>query len=129
MTLGSAYPLLAAVRDKLAAVSGVATCKIGLEANMTPADYPMVRIVPSRLTNGPTISRRTVDCLIYFGQPIHEFSTGLEDQYQSLLAMEQALITSAQQTPTVAVIHHETILDEDRIDAYKLIAMRVEISG
>lgn len=127
--MSSAYPLLAAVRDQLAAVPGVATCRIGLEANMTPDDYPMVRIVPSRVSNGNVIGRRSVECLIYFGQPVHEFSAGLEAQYETLMAMEQALIEAAQQTATAAVLYRETILDEDRVDAFKLMALRVEVVG
>jgi len=39
--------LLETIRNKLATVPGVKTCKIGLEANILPEDYPMVRLVPS----------------------------------------------------------------------------------
>lgn len=45
----SAYPLLASLKAALATVPDVMSCKIGLEANMTAEDYPMIRIVPSRL--------------------------------------------------------------------------------
>jgi hypothetical protein len=124
---GSVYPLLSALRDALATVPGVATCKIGLEATMTPADYPMVRLVASRITDGAVIGRRSVDLLIYFGQPIHEFDAGLQAQYESLLAMEVALRDKASQTATV--LYRETILDEDRVDAYKLMAIRCEVQG
>jgi hypothetical protein len=125
--MSTAYPLLTSLRDALATVAGVATCKIGLEANMTPADYPMVRIVPSRVANGEVIGRRSVGVLIYFGQPIHEFSSGLEAQWQSLLAMESALLDKAQQTATF--VYSETILDEDRNEAYTLLAIRGEVQG
>lgn len=127
----SAFPLLEALRDQLAMVPGVASCRIGLEANMTPADYPMVRIVPSRISPAKMLGRRNVDALIYFGQPIHEFTSieGLQGQYGALLAMETAIIDAAEQTPTATVLYRETVLDEDRVDAYKLMAMRVEIRG
>ena len=125
----SAYPLLTTLRDALGAVAGVQTCKIGLEANMTPADYPMVRIVPSRVADDSVIGRRDVECLIYFGQPIHEFSEGVEALYESLLTMEVALITAAVQTGGIMVQYMETVLDEDRIDAYKLMALRVRVVG
>ena len=42
MTAPNAYPILTTLRDALAAVPGVATCKIGMDSTMTPADYPMV---------------------------------------------------------------------------------------
>lgn len=123
----SAFPLLRGLRDALATVPGVATCRIGLEANMTPADYPMVRLVPSRVTHGEVIGRRAVELLIYFGQPIHEFSAGLEAQWEALLSMEAALLATAMQHATTT--YRETILDEDRVDAYKLMALRVEVQG
>lgn len=129
MGQASAYPLLQALREQLAGVPGVATCRIGLEATMTPEDYPMVRIVPSAIRHGEVVGLRAVDCLIYFGQPLHEFSDGLQAQYESLLAMERALITAAQQTAGLSVTYRETILDEDRVDAYKLMALRVDVQG
>lgn len=123
----STYTLLTELRDALAAVAGVATCKIGLEANMTPSDYPMVRLVPSRLANGDVRGRRAIELLIYFGQPIHEFTGGMEAEWQSLLTMEAALLAVLQQTGTA--IYQETILDEDRVDAYKLLAIRCRLDG
>lgn len=125
----SALPLFARLRDQLATVPGVATCRIGLEANMTPADYPMVRIVPSKVREADVIGQRAAECLVYFGQPVHEFTGGLEAQWASLLDIEARLITAAQQTPDVLVMYRETILDEDRVDAYKLLALRVELAG
>jgi effector-binding domain-containing protein len=43
--------------------------------------------------------------------------------------MESTLLTAAQQAPNCAVIYQETILDEDRIDAYKLLAIRCRVDG
>jgi hypothetical protein len=123
----SAFPLLEALRAALAVVPGVATCSIELEANMTPADYPMVRIVPSRLSEAGVIGWRGVDCLIYFGRPIHEFSSGMESEWQELLAMEAALLQAMLQHG--GSTYSETILDEDRIDAYKLLAIRCRVEG
>ena len=48
----TAMTALEAARDALALIAGVASCKIGLEANISPADYPLIRVVPSRLTPG-----------------------------------------------------------------------------
>ena len=124
-----AYPLLVAVRDQLATVPGVLTCRIGWEADITPDDYPLVRIVPNRMRDGRSIGRRSVDAVVFFGRPIHEFENGLEALYAEVMAMESALITAAEQTPGVAVLYRETILDEDRNDAYKLLGLVVEIVG
>lgn len=128
--MSRAYDTLAALRDKLATVPGVATCKIGLEANMTPADYPMVRIVPGRLANGQTLGRRQHDVLIYFGRPIHEFTSGLEGLYAEMLDLEEALIAAMRSLqPGVTAHYRDTIADEDRIDAYKLMAIRATVTG
>ena len=37
------------LRAALAKLPGVRTCKIGLETNISPGDYPMIRIVPSEI--------------------------------------------------------------------------------
>ena len=127
----SAFAVLASIRDALAAVEGVKTCKIGMEANITPADYPLVRIVPSSLTDGvPRGSAREIESLIYFGLPLHEFTDGLEAVYEQLLLFEQTLLSAARAADGVAtVVHERTILDEDRIEAFKLMALKVRIVG
>lgn len=124
------FPLLSGLRDHLAgAVPGVTTCRIGLEANMTPADYPMIRLVPSRVLDGQVIGRRAVEGLLYFGQPIHEATGGLEAEWSSLLALEAQIIGALEATPTASCQYLETVLDEDRIDAYKLLAIRFRAIG
>lgn len=127
----SAYAVLASVRDALAAVEGVKTCRIGMEAGITPADYPLVRIVPSVLTDAvPRSGVHQVECLIYFGLPIHDFTDGLEAVYEDLLAMQEQLLTAARAASAVhSVVHIETIFDEDRVEAYKLMALKVRLVG
>lgn len=121
--------VLQALRDALAVVPGVATCKIGMEANMTPADWPMVRLVPSTVRDSQVLGRRSIDLLIYFGQAAHEFTAGLEALYADLFAMEAALLAAAFAVPGIFVQYQETVLDEDRLDAYKLMALRVMVEG
>lgn len=125
----SALAPLVALRDALAVIPGVQTCKIGLESNMTPEDYPIVRLVPSTIRNGGALTRRRVGVLIYFGKPIHEFTAGLEDLWAELLDMERQVIDVVETTPGLAGFYLETITDEDRIDAYKLMAVRAEVEG
>lgn len=121
--------VLETLRDRLAQVDGVKTCRIGMEATITPDDYPMVRIVPSRLENGSTPVERRCDALIYFGRPVHEFEGGLEALYAELFEMEAALIDAAVHDSGVYCTYVETILDEDRVEAYKLMALSVRIEG
>ena len=123
------YNNLATLRDALALISGVATCKIGLEANMSPADYPLIRIVPTRIRTAAVNTRRRAEVLIYFGVPIHEFDGGLESLYSHLFTLEQTIIDTVLSSAGWLGFYTETITDEDRLDAYKLMACRCDIEG
>jgi hypothetical protein len=121
----SVMNLLEALRDALARVPDVNTCKIGLEPDIAPEDYPIVRIVPSAIKDGRVMGRRHVDLLIYFGMPINE-SEGVEVLYAAQLAMESNLRAALY---SAGGLYRETVMDEDRIEAYKLMAIRGEIEG
>ena len=88
----------------------------------------MVRIVPSLSRHSNVIGQRETEVLIYFGKPIHEFETGLEAIYQDLYDMEGAIIEAAE-TSGVYCDYRETIADEDRVDGYKLMAIRMMVQG
>ena len=128
---------LESLRDALTAIPGVQSCKIGLEENLTPDDYPMIRIVPGRIAVADTdmdniVSNRRAETLIYFGMPIQPFddvpdSEGrvrLEKLYAALFDMESSIISALSALPCAYL---ETITDEDRLDTYKLMAVRCEI--
>jgi hypothetical protein len=116
---------LEAVRDALALVPGVASCKIGLEENLSPEDYPMVRLVPARIIAGRPYHGRECETLIYFGAPIAN-SEGMEAVYAALFQLEGNLLAVLRRA---GHRYRETITDEDRLDAYKIMALRVDIIG
>jgi hypothetical protein len=118
-------PALEAARDALALITGVASCKIGLEANLSPADYPMIRLVPARIIAGRPYHARECETLVYFGAPIAN-SEGMEAVYESLFALEAEILTVLR---GLNARYRETITDEDRLDAYKIMAIRVDITG
>ena len=118
--------LLTGLRDALAKIDGVASCAVGLEAAISPADYPLIRVVPSRVSDGAAIGRRNVEAMIYFGVNISEAEGGLEGVYASLFDLE-ALIRTVLNTNGGHYI--ETITDEDRLDTYKLMAVRCDLEG
>lgn len=120
----SALTTLEAARDALALIAGVASCKIGLEPNISPADYPLIRLVPSRLTPGKPYGNRTIETLIYFGTQTAT-SEGLETVYENLFTLESAIIAAVQD---FGGRYRETITDEDRLDAYKLMTIRCELT-
>jgi hypothetical protein len=125
-----AESLLTTLRDHLAAVPGIATSKIGLEAGISPDDYPIVRIVPSKLAPDAINSRRNIEALIYFGHPIDESeSGGLEAVYSAWLTMEESLISSCYTCPDLICEYLGTITDEDRVAGYKMLALNVSIRG
>lgn len=116
---------LEAARNALGAITGVASCKIGLEANISPADYPLIRLVPSRITPGAPYGNRTADLLVYFGAPTAN-SEGLEEVYRDLFALEADILEVLR---GLGAKYRETITDEDRMDTYKLMALRVDLAG
>ncbi len=123
------------LRRQLGALPGVKTCKIGMEANISPDDYPIVRLVPSDLKPHGTIGYR-LDCeaLIYFGQPIQPFDDTPDDGGRVRLEKLYAALFDMDDAIRGVVYDHggqcfETVLDEDRLDTYKLMALRVRLVG
>lgn len=96
---------------------------------MTAADYPMVRSVPSKIADGTNLQQRGTEVLVHFGQPIDVFTTDLEGQWQSLLAMEDAILKKLQASPGFFFGYRDTFLDEDRIEASKVLAIRGTVEG
>jgi len=126
---------LEALRDRLELLPGVQSCKIGLEANISPDDYPIIRIVPSDLRpHGTTGYRLDCEALIYFGQPIQPFDdvpdaagrVRLEKLYAALLDMDLTIRDTVYANSGQCF---ETVLDEDRLDTYKLMALKVRVVG
>ena len=139
MTPMTPFAQLTLIKTVLAAVPNVTTCKIGLETAITPEDYPLIRIVPTRLIPQEVgQARRQMELLIYFGAPLLEASDGLEQVYETLMEMEAAIkeavtITvvraAREQGAAVKTQYVETITDEDRLPHYKLFAMRWRVEG
>lgn len=128
------FQLLEDLRNALAAITGIASCKIGLEDSICPDDYPMIRIVPSRMNTGVAYNRRKMELLIYFGLPISPFDdvpdaygrTQLEKLYAELFGLEADIRRTLHQN---GAIYRDTITDEDRLETYKLMAIRCDLEG
>mgnify|MGYP007024625465 FL=1 len=119
--------VLQAARDALALIPDVASCKIGLEQGITAADYPLIRLVPSRITPGRPYNNRTAETLIYFGMDVTGADAGgLEAVYAALFGLEAEII---ERLRALGHRYIETITDEDRLDAYKLMTIRAELVG
>lgn len=133
--------MLVQVRDTLQEALGEETsCRIGLEANITAASYPLARLVPTRLLPPQEVGgrRRRMQLTVYFGTRLLESADGLEAVYEALLTMDatirDALTLTAVQTARAAgrylrAVYVDTITDEDRLPHYKLMASRFEVEG
>ena len=115
--------ILNTLRDRLALIEGVASSKVGLEENIGPSDYPLVRIVPTRITPGRPYDNRAAECLIYFGTNTSN-AEGLESVYADLFTLESAIRSALH---GVGGRYLETVTDEDRLQTYKLMAVRCEL--
>ena len=117
--------VLQTTRAALAAIPGVASCKVGLEQGITAADYPLIRLVPSRITPGRPYNNRTVECQIMFGMDITAAEAGgLEAVYSALFGLEAEII---ERLRSLQHRYIETVTDEDRLDTYKLMSIRAEL--
>jgi hypothetical protein len=124
---------------QLATISGVKTCKVGLEANLTPDDYPIIRLAPSQLTpNLPGVGQRALTLTVYFGAALLEAKDGLAAVYAELfrldVAIREALVVTVIAADRAArgnlqIAYLDTLTDEDRLPHYKLFASRFEIEG
>lgn len=127
----SAMTTLNALRDALAAISGVASCKVGMEANVSPDDYPLIRLVPSTLAPN-RYGGRSIEVLITFGAEITE-AEGLESVYAALFALEASIRGKLRD---LGHRYIQTVTDEDalpfvdgRPSPYKLMAVRAELQS
>ena len=123
--MSAAYTSLEALRDAFAALPGVETCKIGLEANISPQDYPLIRLVVVRMTPGRPYSARTVELRIFVGWDASEAANGLESVYEALLALEDSVRDTLQ---AMGGRYLETITDEDTLQPFKMLVVRAEVS-
>lgn len=121
------FASLETARDALADIDGVATCRIGLEAGISPADYPLVRLVPSRMVPGRPYTQRTAECLIYYGMDTGASETGgLQQVYSDLFSLEAEILEVIK---AIGGRYIDTVTDEDRLDTFKLCAIRCELFG
>jgi hypothetical protein len=116
---------LETARNAFSTIPGVASCKIGLEPNISPEDYPLIRVVPFRITPGRPYSTRSSETFVYFGVPVAT-SEGLEEVYAELFRLEAEIL---EKLKTLQGRYVETITDEDRIDTYKIMSIRCFLEG
>lgn len=122
------YDALDTLRNHLSDVAGVKTCAVGVENNITPASYPMVRIEPLRFERSAVpYNNRTAEVLVYFGLHIHQSKKGLPAVYEQLLQMEQDILAVLHR---LEVKYVETIFNDEAVNGqFKLAAIRCQVRG
>lgn len=131
----STMTALDALRDALAAIDSLTeaaaetpphgSCGIGLDGNISPSAYPLIRLVPSRLTPGRPYGNRTIETLIYFGAQ-RANSAGMEAVYTALFTMEAEILEVLREG---GHRYLETLTDEDALPTYKMMAIRCEVNA
>lgn len=114
---------LETARDALAGIAGIVSCKIGSEPNISPNDYPLIRLVPVRILPGRPYHGRSAEVNIIFGVDTTR-SEGLELVYQEMFALEDKILTVLK---TLGGRYLETLTDNDSLPTYKMMAIRCEL--
>lgn len=136
----TAWELLTQIKATLATIPGTTTCKIGLEQNITPDQYPLIRLLPTRMQSKDDVGNQALlEVTVYFGAAVLEVdSGGLETVYANLFSLEetirQAVLFGAVKAAwesgnRMQVRYVDTLFDEDRLPHYKLMASRFEVEG
>lgn len=127
--MGDAWIILTAVKTALSSVAGVNSCKIGINSDISPDDYPIIRIVPDKIGQSPTMGRVSVSVWVYYGVNLTEADGGLEGVYQSLMTLQNAIVSALHADTAFVATWQETVTDEDRLDQFKIFASRFTIVG
>ena len=118
--------VLADLKQKLSAVQGLKTCAVGIEANLSPADYPLVRIVPNQFRKAESSHYRICDLYVYFGLPLTEGVTSIESIYSQLLEMEQQVIEATRIGDNYRSTYQKTIVSGSEVEHYRLMVVVLE---
>ena len=119
---------LDAMKTNLASIKGVKTCAVGLEANITPASYPMIRLVPTQFRKSDKAAHyRICDLAIYFGLPLVEGKTSAETIYKDLIEMETKVIDATRMGDTYRSTYQKTMVSTSEVEHYKLFCVFLEV--
>lgn len=118
------YAMMLTYRDALAQIPGIASCKIGIEVNITAADYPLIRLVLEDAENANNLHRESTTLAVYAGCKLFDFADGgIEAQYKWLLATDVAIREAVINAPAAHLaVWQRTVYDGDQLPGYKVLA-------
>lgn len=116
------YAMLCTYRDALAQIPAVASCKIGIEVNITAADYPLIRLVLEDSEDANTLYRESTTLAVYAGCKLFDFAAGgIEAQYEWLLATDVAIREAITSAPSESLaVWKRSVYDGDQLPGYKV---------
>ena len=114
------------IKSRLELIPDVTTCQIGLEDDISPNDYPIVRIIAGRSSDAGYLKKKH-QIKIYFGFNLSDFD-GLELIYNKLYTLETAIYDALVPDLDPYLCRWiDTISDEDRIKEYKILCAVFEV--
>lgn len=119
------WALMERARDAFAAIDGVQSCRIGIEDSISPADFPLIRIVPETYTTGRPYGHETAKVAIVFGLPIAD-SEGMELAYEQLHTMRDEIKRVIREQLTGRYLNTDWF-DKRGTLPYKLAAVTAEL--
>lgn len=117
-------------KEALSGINGIQTIAIGIEPNITPRDYPMIRILPIDARPDQSIGDyERVQLDIYIGLADKFDKDGYEQIYETLESFERQVKDRLNTDNNAAFFWKFTKQDEDRLQNVKVIVCRFEVVG
>ncbi len=117
---------------KILSVVNVKTVKLGLEPNISPSDYPIIRIVAgnSEISTGFDGWSENFDFKVYCGYKLDE-KIGVENIYKQIYTLENEikfLLHNTQIFDGAGLIKFQnTVSDEDTLKNFKVLCLSFRI--
>ncbi|MDA3046702.1 hypothetical protein OFO10_05975 [Campylobacter sp. VBCF_06 NA8] len=126
------YGAIVKIKEKLEGIEGIKTLKIGIEPNISPSDYPIIRIVINK--NDLTQSNgweNDIYFSVYFGAKIDE-KVGLENIYKYLYDLEREIknrLHNHQLENSCLIRFERTQSDNDTLKNFKILCSDFKINA
>lgn len=124
------YEAIKEIKEMLAGIDGINTLKIGIEPNISPSDYPIIRIVINRNTLSNTNGwENDIYFSVYFGAKIDDIK-GIENIYKYLYTLENEIkkrLHNAQLKNSCLIRFENTQSDNDTLKNFKILCSEYKI--
>ena len=121
--------VLTDIRDKLAKLPNIKTCRIGIESTLTPESYPLIRIQMLGFKKSESQTHRNGDLMIYFGLPLVEGDVPLESIYAQMLELEQKIVNELEFGAGYRSTYERTLVSDSSVSGhYLLFGVQLSVS-